>query len=441
MRSFAATFAVLSLSSASLLASDWPHWRGPARDGTSADEHLPLEWSTTEGITWQLTMPTWSGSTPIVSGDRIFVSTADGGARAEGRRPAHEADKDPAAERLSLWCIDRGDGSVVWRRPLGGGNHQLFKHNMSSPSPVTDGKNVWVMTGTGLLRSFTFDGTLVWSRDLQAEYGPFGLNWGYASSPTLHEGSLYIQVLHGMKTDAASYVEAIDAATGKTRWHVERSSDAPGESPDAYATPVVLQHDGRTEIGIAGGDVFTGHDPETGAELWRLGGMNPDKAANYRVVASPISLGNLLIVPTRVKPLQVFQLGSDESGTTTELLWSTDSGPDVPTPVSDGERVYIVRDNGVMLCLRARTGAVVWGPERIRGRTYSASPVLADGRLYVTAEDGVTSVIRAGDTFEVLAENELEGYTLSSPAISEGQIFIRTEKFLYCIGERRSESS
>ena len=425
---------------AEVSAENWPHWRGPRRDGSSAESGLPTRWSTTEGVKWKLALPTWSGSTPVIWGDRIFLSTASGGERAEGRFGRQETgDLDPEAQRLALWCVDRAAGTLLWKRDLGGGNLQLYKHNMSSPSPVTDGKQVFVLTGTGIVRAFDFEGTELWSRDLQADYGEFGLNWGYASSPLLYEGQLYVQVLHGMKTDEPSYLVALDPADGSTRWRVERPTDAPAESPDSYTTPLPVSRGGRTEIVVTGGDYVTGHDPATGEELWRAGGMNPGKEGNYRVIASPIVVDDLLVVPTRVKPFQVFRLQAGQGADAAARVWTNDEGPDVPSPVSDGERLYLLRDNGVMLCLDVESGAVIWGPERVRARTFSASPVLADGKIYATAEDGVTSVDKAGAAFELLAENDLGGYTLSSPAISEGQIFIRTDSHLYCIGER-SES-
>ena len=309
----------------------------------------------------------------------------------------------------------------------------MMKQNMSSPSPVTDGQHVWVMTGTGILKSFDFKGNEIWSRDIQADYGEFGLMWGYASSPLLYNDTLYVQVLHGMKTDDPSYLLGIDPATGATRWRVERPTDAIAESPDSYTTPAVLSYKGKTAIVVSGGDYVTGHDPVTGKELWRAGGLNPNRARNYRIIASPLVSGDMVYVSTRRNPLLAFQLGGGEPN----QLWQTTDGPDVPTPVTDGTYLYVLRDNGVMLCLKARSGEVVWGPERVRPGTYSASPVLADGKIYVTSEDGVTSVVEAGPRFKLVAENELEGYTLSSPAISEGQIFVRTEKYLYCIGERR----
>ncbi len=151
----------------------------------------------------------------------------------------------------------------------------MRKHNMSSPSPVTDGKSVWVMTGTGVLKGFDFEGRELWARDIQKDYGAFGLNWGYASSPLLHEDSLYVQVLHGMNTDDPSYVLRIDKKTGKTLWRVERPTDAARESPDAYTTPALLRVGKTTEIVVSGGDYVTGHDPATGKELWRAGRLEP----------------------------------------------------------------------------------------------------------------------------------------------------------------------
>ncbi len=435
MRAGMKSVGILFLFTTLVWAENWPHWRGPGRDGVSPEKNLPVEWSATENVTWKVPMAAWSGATPIVWGDHLFLNAAEGGKR-KARGPAREEEPDPKAEGLALWCLDRNSGKTRWKRSLGGGNRQMQKQNMSSPSPVTDGLHVWVMTGTGIVKSFDFKGKEVWARDIQADYGEFGLGWGYGSSPLLYNGTLYVQVLHGMKTDDPSYLLGMDSATGFTKWRVERPTDAVAESPDSYTTPAVLTYHGKTEIVVTGGDYVTGHDPATGKELWRGGGLNPAKAGNYRIVASPLVLTDIIYVPTRKTPFQAFQLGGGEP----RLLWQTDDGPDVPTPVTDGIYLYLLRDNGVMFCLEARSGQVVWGPERVRPGIYTASPVLADGKIYVTSEDAVTSVVEAGPEFKVLAENELEGYTLSSPAISEGQIFVRTEQYLYCIGERRSGS-
>jgi outer membrane protein assembly factor BamB len=311
---------------------------------------------------------------------------------------------------------------------------------MSSPSPVTDGKRVWAMTGTGILKAFDFDGKELWTRDIQKDYGRFGLNWGYGSSPLLVGDALYVQVLHGMRTDDPSYVLRIDGATGKTLWRVERPTHARFESPDAYTTPALLKYGATSEIVVAGGDAVTGHDPATGRELWRANGLNPHNDGSYRIVASPVVHGDLIVVPSRERPMLVVKAGGRGDVTKSHVLWSFDNGPDVPTPVTDGTYVYVINDRGIMWCLDLKTGKEVYGRQRLRSATYSGSPVLADGKIYVTNEDGVTVVVKAGPTFQVLAENDFDDYTLSSPAISEGQIFIRTAKQLYCLGRRTTAS-
>jgi outer membrane protein assembly factor BamB len=225
--------------------------------------------------------------------------------------------------------------------------------------------------------------------------------------------------------------------TGKTLWRVERPTDAVTESPDAYTTPALLRVDKATEIVVSGADYVTGHDPATGKELWRAGGLNPERNPFYRIVASPVVSDGLVYVPTRVRPLLVLRAGGRGDVSKSHLAWATENGPDVPTPVTDGKYFYVVNDRGLMWCLDAKTGKEVYGQQRLKPGTYSASPVLADGKVYVTNEDGVTSVIKAGPQFEVLAENDLGEYCLSSPAVSEGQLFIRTSNHLYCIGPRK----
>ena len=417
---FALLFTVTSAAGVAR-AENWPAWRGPTGDGVSTETGLPVEWGTDRNIAWKLPMPAWSGSTPIVWGERIFLNVA--------------VDDD----NIELWSLDRDTGQPIWTRHLSDGNRRLMKQNLSSPSPVADGEHVWVMTGTGILKAFDFDGNELWTRDIPASYGSFGLNWGYASSPLLHDGALFVQVLHGMRTDDPSYVLRIDALTGATIWRVERPTLAVRESPDAYSTPALLEYDGTTEIVITGGDAVTGHDPETGEELWRADGLNPTRQRDYRIVASPLVRDGVIYAPTRVRPLLALRPGGRGDVLDTHVIWSTDDGPDVPTPVTDGEYFYVVNDRGIVYVTDAKTGEPVYGPERIRRGTYSASPVLADGKIYVTNESGMTTVLRAGPEFEVLAENDFDDYVLSSPAVSDGQIFIRTTGYLYAIGERRVE--
>jgi outer membrane protein assembly factor BamB len=385
--------------------------------GAADAKDVPVTWTTTDLVTWKLALPDFSGSTPAIWDARIFLTVADG-------------------TELYLVCVDRTRGTETWKAHLGTGNVKVRKQNMSSPSPITDGARVWATTGTGVLKAFDMSGKPLWTRDLQKEYGPFGLNWGYASTPLLHKGTLFVEVLHGMKTDDPSYVLAIDAISGQTRWRVERPTDAIAESPDAYTTPAIARAGNADELVISGGDYVTGHDPATGAELWRAGGLNPNKDRYYRVVASPVVAAGLIIVPSRVKPLVAFRPGGRGDVTTSHKVWSTDQGPDVPTPATDGTYLYILNDRGIVWCRDLKTGAEVWGNQRVRPGTYSASPVVADGKVYVVSEDGVVTVFAAGPAFKVLAENDMADYTLSSPAIADGQIFLRTTKHLYCIGTR-----
>ncbi|MBM3778713.1 MAG: hypothetical protein FJW23_10830 [Acidimicrobiia bacterium] len=473
MRRLLTMTAVLAiLAGHGLLAGSWPQWRGPSLDGISTETGLPVSWGatcTSEGtaastpasspagrgggpvsggqafnregrplaplacdnfdttnVAWTLPLPAYSGSTPIIWGNTIFLNVATGA----------------NTGALELWAVDRRGPTVLWKRQLDDSNRMERKQNMSSPSPVTNGRHVWVMTGSGVLKGFDFAGTEIWSRNIQQDYGRFGLNWGFASSPLLKGDALYIQVLHGMKTDDTPYVLKIDTATGRTIWRVERPTDAIHESPDSYTTPAWIGANGRAELIITGGDVVSGHDPETGREYWRADVLNPSNQRNYRIVASPTIVGDLIIAPTRNNPMTAMRPGGSGDVAGSHVVWQFAQGPDVPTPVSDGELLYVVRDNGVVFALDVKTGKPVYGPARLPSGTYSASPVLADGKIYVTTEEeGLTTVFRAGPTFEILSSNALLGdcspYCLSTVAVSEGQLFLRTSSFLWAIGERR----
>ncbi len=409
-------FPLLVVVQSQMAAADnWPSWRGPRHNGVSAETGLPTEWSATRNVAWKVALPETSGATPIVWDDHVFLNVAKG-------------------KELALWAISGQGGRVLWQRQLDDRNEDKRKGNMSSPSPVTDGRTVWVMTGTGLLTAFDFAGERLWRRDLQEEYGAFGILHGYSSTPLLHEGTLYVQVLHGFFTDDPSYLLAIDGRTGANRWRVERPTDAPKEAPDAYSTPALLASDGQFVVVVSGADYVTGHDPHSGLELWRLGGLNPTRNPMQRIVASPVVVDQMIFVPSRVRPLLALSAATSIRQQP-RVLWSMDRGPDVPTPAVDGNRVYLLNDQGILWCLDAQSGKVIWGPERIRTASYSASPLLADGRLYATSEQGLTTVIEVVEDFRIVAENPVDEYTLASLAVSNGRIFLRTAQHLYCIDD------
>lgn len=471
--------ALLAAGAACLLAADpseyWPQWRGADQVGRSSTaKDLPVTWSQTDNVVWRVELPGWSAATPIIWGDHVFVTSAEegfnsplkfeprgdpagpgargrapaggrrqagpgaggrgrggGGSRQSARPPSNEKDK------LFLLALSREDGSIRWRGQTGDKNQIWRKQNMASPSPVTDGERVWIMTGVGILTCFDFEGNQIWRRDIQKDYGKFGLNWGYASSPKLHEDRLYVQVLHGMTTDEPSYILAIDKKTGKTLWKADRPTDAPRESPDNYSTPILVPVDGSLQLVVSGGDYVTGHDIDTGREMWRIGGFNPDSIGANRTISSSIAVGDMVFTSSRGgRPFIAFRAGGEGDITGKNEIWQNNLGADVPTPTTDGTNIYVVNDRGIAVALEARTGKIVWERQRLELGTYSSSPLLADGKIYATNEDGTTTVLKAGDEFEILAVNKLDDYTLASPAAVGNQIFIRTMKYLYCIAEQ-----
>lgn len=418
----------------------WPQWRGPSQNGVSPCLGTATRWSETENIVWKVPLPSWSGATPIVWDECVFVTSpstpgGDEGQPAVGRRLPRSVRTHPGGRDLLLICIARQDGRERWRRVLSGGNRLFGKQNLASPSPVTDGKRVWAATGTGVVAAFGFDGTELWRRDLAADYGEISLQWGYASSPLLHDGKVFVPVLH---TGGPSYLVALAGDTGKTLWKVDRVTDARNECPDAYTTPLLIRESGAARVVVSGADWVTAHDPADGAELWRASGLNPARKGNYRIVASPVATDGLVLAPTRVRPFLAIRTGGRGDVSADAVAWKYEQkgAPDVPTPACDGQRLYLVDDMGIVVCLDPRSGKTLWGPQRTAVGTCSASPVVADGKLYVTNEAATTTVLAAGPDYKLLATNQLDDeYTIASPAVSGRDLFIRTSAHLYRIAE------
>jgi len=440
MKSLAAALVLSTLLTGSARGGDeWPQWRGPSLNGTSDSTDLPVKWSETENVRWKAKLPSWSGSTPAVWGDRIFVaspSPAAEGAEAKNVKQMGGERKKEGVDLLLL-CLSKRDGSLLWQYKLAGANYQIGKQNMSSPSPITDGRLVWWSTGVGMITALTVEGKEVWQADLQKTYGKFGLNWGYASSPLLYEGMLIVPVLHGMTTKQPSYLVAFDAGTGKVVWREERPTDAQNEGPDAYTTPIPMKVGDHMEIIVVGGDYFTGHDPKTGKEIWRCGGLNPTGDKFYRAVCSPAIVGDMIFACIKKGPFVACRGGGKGLVTATNVAWTMAKGCDVPTPVSDGKLLYVLNDGGLLGCYEPQTGKAIYEGQRVGKGTYDSSPLLADGKIYLTNEKAHTTVVAAGPEFKVLSENALDDdYTLSSIAISGKELFIRTSSSLYCIGRK-----
>lgn len=428
---------LLLLATAASAGDNWPQWRGPAFNGSSDSKNLPVSWSENQNIRWKTPLPSWSAATPAIWGDRILVMS--GSKPGEGpQAPAHKGGGRSGSEgrAILLLCLSKANGSVLWERKLDEGNTRYSKQNMATPSPVTDGKHVWALTGTGVLTAFDMGGNVLWRRDVQKDHGPMRPDYGYASSPLLLDGRVIIQVLQKIGGQKQSYLAAYEEDTGNPAWKVNRPTDALDESMDAYSSPTMMQYSGRSELIIGGGDYITAHDPATGREIWRCGGLNPDRDPHWRVVCSPMASDGMVFISARRGPLVACKAGGQGDVTATHLAWTDPAAPDVPTPACGGKFLYVVHDNGMLTCLDPKTGKTHYVKERLPAGAYSASPVVADGKLYVMSENARTTVLAAGPEFKVLSQNQLDdGNALSSIAIAGRELFIRTAKYLYCVGE------
>jgi len=439
----------LSLFSASILAgslqaANWPTFRGPNHDGSSPAASLPEKFSRTEGVKWATAMPGPAASVPAVWGTNLFVSSSN-----------------PDNQKLLAMCLDARTGEVKWQKEVTDGYKHDDRSNLASPSPATDGKHVFFLYGTSVLVAFDFDGKEVWKRDLGKDYGNFGTQWTYSSSPVLDSSKLYIQVLqrneafefHGMmKGDPngknESYILALEPDTGKEIWRQVRSSDAVAESLEAFSSPVFHTFEGKRLMLISGGDTMTGHDAATGEELWRLTSWNSAKIGHWRLVPSPVA-GDGVALACAPKKEPVFGVALNSKGTV-EPMWTSnarDVSSDVSTPLYYQGKFYIMdSDRKALACVEPKTGAVIWRGEFPTRTKIEASPTGADGKIYVVDQLGKVFVVKAGgSSMEILNEADfgMEGVTSTNSdnivraAIvpTDGALFIRAQDRLYCVGK------
>lgn len=398
------------------LAGDWPHWRGPHQNGTTDETGLPTTWSTTENIAWRLALPGPAPATPVTWGDKIFLASARG-------------------TDVVLICAETS-GKLLWEQKISGGNAdiRMGESNAAAPSPTTDGKHVWAMSGTGALACFDVQGTLQWQIDLASRYGAFEILWGMAISPLLSDGRLYLTLLH----DTAQKVVALDANSGKEIWAVDRPTEARVECLHGYASPIMYEWQGRRQLISHGSDYIVGHDLKDGREIWRCGGFQDGGYDIYRhFVATPIIVDDLIVAPS-AKNGPVFALvPGDAQGLISEkpevFRWKQPRDtPDTVSPTVSNGLVYMALDNGILLCVDAKTGKQHY-KQRTHKYRHRSSLLYGDDKVYVTAMDGTVTVVEAGPTYKVLATNKLDERIAASPIVANGTLYLRTHKALYAI--------
>jgi len=426
---------VVLLSAATGLAENWPQWRGPNFDGTSSETNLPTTWSKTENVLWAAKMPGKSASTPIIWGDRVFTTSVN------------------KSKDLLAICLDAGNGKVLWSDKTGKDRRTAGAlHNMASPSPVTDGKSVFFLFGTGDLVAYDFKGKRLWSRDIEKDYGPFILKWGYGSSPLLYKDKVYVLVLqnkqsgtYGVKGHRSkvvdSYLLAMDASSGKTLWKHVRPTDAQGESTESYSTPLLCEIGGHMEIVMHGGEYATGHDPQTGRELWRWEFVPHNRQTWQRTVSSAVA-GDGVIYFGRPRWRGLYAVRPSGKGVLKPdaMLWKHDKfANDASTPLLYKGRLYVLcGKTKTIACMDPKTGKPVWSKKLDVKTQFRSSPTGADGKIYFTSMGGDVFVLEAGDEFKQLAKIEMKEKTcLSTISVSGGKLFLRTPGFLYCIGSSK----
>ena len=430
----------------SAAATAWPGFRGPSASGVADGQDLPTAWNGVGGaqIKWKVAIPGLAHSSPIVWGDRIFVTTAIS-SRADatfkpGLYGAGTASEDRTSQRWVVMALDRLTGKTVWTETAYEGVPKEKRHikaTYANATPFTDGRYVVAFFGSQGLYAFTMDGRPAWQKDLGVlNTGAYDLpeyEWGTASSPIIYKDLVIVQC----DTQDESFVMASDVKTGKTVWKTIRK-----ELP-SWGTPTVFQPErsGRTELVTNASNFIRGYDPDTGAERWRLGGSSKITAP------TPVFSKDLVIVASGrapERPLYAIKPGGSgditpagDAESAAHVAWrKTGRGSYMPTPLIYGDIVYVLGNAGLFDAYDLTTGAEIYRQRLEHGGSgFSASPVASDGRIYLSSEDGDIFVVRSGRTFELLAKNPMGEPLMSTPALASGMMFVRGEKHLFAIGK------
>lgn len=399
-------------------AEDWQQWRGPNADGVAVGGPYVTEWSVSNDekkhVVWQFELPGPGASTPVITGDKILLTS-------------------PRDGKNAVLCLDRA-GKELWEQELG--EYREARNRKASgcnSSPVTDGELVFAYFKNGELAALDLDGNPLWSKNLQEEYGEDTLWWDLGTSPVLTDDYVVIACMQ----TGPSYLVAFEKKTGNVAWKHDRILDAPNESAQSYTTPLVIEQDDEQVIIVLGADHVTAHSAKSGEELWRVGGLNPRGAGNWRSISSPVVYDGVVFAPYgRGNSITAIKLGGEGDVTESHVAW-TNEGPaaDVPTPVAFEGKLYVCTDRGQVASIDMESGEVLSSLSLPRTRNaYSASPVLADGHLYLANEDGAVYVVKIGDELTLVAENTMEDFTVATPIFCDGRIYVRTDRHLHCLG-------
>jgi outer membrane protein assembly factor BamB len=434
------SFFLLVFSLPKAKAEDWPQWRGPSGNGISNGTGLPDHWNTGEHVAWKAALAGLGASSPIIWGDSVFVTSQKGIvpvqsmqtqlARDDQALASHE---NPMGGRnmkagasgdkvtLIVEAFRNSDGKKLWgySTPATGEFPLLNeKHNLATPTPVTDGKLIYAWFGTGQIIALDFKGQLVWSRHLGTEYSPFTPNWGHGASPVLYKETILLLCDHPKK----SYLLALDKNTGKERWKADR-----GQGRISHCTPLVVPGPKGDELIVNSSERLDAYNPENGEFLWYAGSQRQTP------VPSAVYHKDVIFLSRGYRNSDFFAIRAGGRGdATSNILWRVPSGASyVPSILYYDGLIYVTNEVGIVTCVDAETGKQVWR-ERLDG-IFFASPVAGDGKIYLVSETGETFVLKAGREAKILATNDLGERFLASPAISGGRLFLRSDGTLFCI--------
>lgn len=416
------TFLVLVVCGSLAQAGDWQNWRGPHFNGTSDEKNLPTKFSKTDNVAWSVDLPGISAATPIISGDHVFISSTN-----------------KANETLEALCFDRKSGKLLWQHEVAKGISKDARSTFSAPSPTTDGKTVVFFYGNGEMVAYDFSGKQLWEKNL----GPFKFGWTFSTSPVIFAGTMYMQILQ--RGEGESVILGFEPKSGKELFRNVRPSKARDESLESFNTPMPYEHNGRKELLVAGGDALTGHDLKTGAELWRWGTWNPTRKGDWRLVPSPIAGdGIILVCAPKKDPIYAIKAGGSGQLNDDAVAWISRETPelssDVPTPAFYDRDFFVLSDvRKALVRVEPKTGKVKWSINTPGRKKYEASPLAADGKLYLINFDGEVAIINAADGSELgvipMEGEQIEGNVRSSIAVANRQLYIRTTNKLYCVGK------